>query len=536
LDAELPQAPDLALVRQDQRRAAIDRLFEEPWTLLYRFRGEEAWFSAMLDSKAAPRALKKLGWDLHFEDIGPSMVTQGSGQMPLYQRFARAGVEPLVLVRHPNGGPPLIEMAEDFRLFLNLFPDGDGNLYRTTPGGDRETVVKISADEVKASKASILRYLQARRMHLAVFFDHISHFTEVAANPLPDHEHGLDVVLDDRVWSFVANDDTGELLSRIMGKRLLAPPSRTERLDSEAEQRHVDFIIGYDELGRPREHTADPRRLSDFFGKNRGAPNYLTPVHFRGDVLDRYFHNPGRYAVTDGLVRQGHQWLLKMDNDHSDRVIVFLGDLGRDLPYTEQLHWRAHNVVPDGGLSATAIARSFDALPADGEQLDHRFKAAYERLAEAWTERHGWALFRPLTAADQHLLTKLHVPSSDNPAELDAQILGLAKILVDSLNDPALDAALASPVADERSLAKLERLLRKLGYRETDRDLVVLRSIQGLRSSGVAHTRGSTYEKSLKRLGLIGQPAPVVVSRLLAGAVLMLETLLEDASQPRPGV
>ena len=531
MDADLPQVVDLALVRLDQRRAAIDRLFEEPWILLYCFRDEEAWFSALLDDKAAPRALEKLGWDLHLEDIGPSIVTRGAGQAPRYERFARSGVEPLVLVRYPNSGPPLIEMAEDFRLFLNLFPDIDGNLYRTTTSGDRETVVKISADEVKVSKVSMLRYLQARRMHLAVFFDHVVHFTELADNPLPEHEHELDVILNDRAWSFVANDDTGELISRLMGKRLLAPPSRSEPLDREAEERHVDFIIGYDDLGRPREHTADPHKLSDFFGKNPGAPNYLTPVHFRRDVLDRYFHNPGRYSVADGLVRQGDQWLLRTDNDHTDRVIVFLGDLGRDLPYTEQLHWRAHNVAPDGDLSATAIARSFDARPADGEQLDHRFKAAYGRLAEAWPQHHGWPLFRPLAPADQHLLTRLHVPSGDNPAELDAQILGLAKILVDSLNDPALDAALASPVADERSLAKLERFLRKLGYQETDRDLAVLRSIQSLRSSGVAHTRGSAYDKSLKRLGLGGQPAPVIVARLMSGAVLMLETLLWDASQ-----
>ncbi len=254
-------------------------------------------------------------------------------------------------------------------------------------------------------------------------------------------------------------------------------------------------------------------------------------MHFRREVLDRYFHNRGRFTVSDGSVRHGSHWVLSIDDDHADRVIAFLGDLGRDLPYTEQLHWRMHNVAPDGPLSQTAFARSFEARFADGTQLEHRFKAAYEQLAMAWTAKEGWPLFRSLASADQYLLTKLHVPTSDNPAELDAQILGLAKILVDALNDPALDAALGTPIEGERSLGKLERFLTGLGYGETGRDLAVLRAIQGLRSSGVAHTRGSTYAKSLQRLGLDGQPAPVIVASLLEGTVRMLETLIESAAK-----
>jgi hypothetical protein len=181
--------------------------------------------------------------------------------------------------------------------------------------------------------------------------------------------------------------------------------------------------------------------------------------------------------------------------------------------------------LPDGGLSKTARTRSFDAQFADGEQPEHRFKVAYARFGKSWCETHGWDLFRPLAAGDRHLLTKLHVPTSDNPAELDAQLLGLAKILVDSLNDSEIDAALASPVADERSLAKLERYLTAQGYAEVARDVGTLRTIQGLRSTGAAHARGSNYEKALKRRGLDKQPAPVVVRALIEDAVTLLDGL-----------
>lgn len=78
-------------------------------------------------------------------------------------------------------------------------------------------------------------------------------------------------------------------------------------------------------------------------------------------------------------------------------------------------------------------------------------------------------------------------------------------------------------------LHDLGRDLTRLGYGETGRDLAVLRSIQGLRSSGVAHTRGSTYAKSLQRLGLDGRPAPVIVASLLEGAVQLLSSFIESA-------
>lgn len=144
-------------------------------------------------------------------------------------------------------------------------------------------------------------------------------------------------------------------------------------------------------------------------------------------MLDRYFHNPGRYEVGDGVVRCDPHWVLRMDDDHRERVVVFLGDLGRDLPYTEQLHWRAHNILPDGGLSVTARTRSFDAQFADGVQPEHRFKIAYRHFCGRWLDVHGWPLFRPLATGDEHLLTKLHVPTSDNPAELDAQYWALPR-------------------------------------------------------------------------------------------------------------
>ncbi len=510
---------------QTQRRAAIETLFDGPWVTLYGGEGEESWFSGLVAFENLAKALRDIQWDVHLGETRPSIVTYGSGDDAeiCYARFSDEGFEPIVIARERGSGPLFVELAEDVRLFLNLFPIENGNLVCTDANGDDQVVALVTQEAVQIRKGPLLRYLQARQMHLAVYFDHIVWLDGVADNPLPDAEHYFDVREADRAWSFASNDDGGAAMSRLCGKRLLSPPSRKPRGEQEAdENRYATFILGEDGMGNPSEYLANPKGLADFFGKNPGAPNYLTPVHFKREVLDRYFHNPGKYAVSDGVVRNDPHWVFRMDDDHSGRVVAFLGDLGRDLPYTEQLHWRAHNILPDGGLSKTARSRSFHAQFADGEQPEHRFKVAYARFCKSWSEMHGWDLFRPLATGDQHLLTKLHVPTSDNPAELDAQLLGLAKILVDSLNDGEMDAALASPIANERSLAKLERYLTWRGYPEVNRDVGTLRAIQGLRSTGAAHARGSNYEKTLKRRGLDKQPAPVVVRALIEDAITLL--------------
>ncbi len=513
---------------QLDRRAAIDRLFEGPWITLYRCDGEESWFSGLVAQEKLQKALSDQFWDLHWDQMRPCIVTYGlhDDAEVGYERIQDEGFEPIVIVRERGKGPFFVELAEDIRLFLNLFPTKNGNLASSDENGDEHVAATISADEVRIRKAPLLRYLQARQTYLAVYFDHVLHLETHCEHPLPEAERYVDVREADRTWSFGSRSDLGPPFSRLCGKRLLAPPPRPSRAEREADEgRYVAFIIGEDEMGRPREYSADPKSLANLFGKNAHAPNYLTAVHFKREVLDRYFHNPGKYEVSDGIVRNSPYWSMPMDDDHQTRVVAFLGDLGRDLPYSEQLHWRAHNILPDGGLSRTAQSRSFDAQPADGEQPEHRFKNAYLRFNKTWLDAHGWPLFRPLAPGDQHLLTKLHVPTSDNPAELDAQLVGLAKILIDSLNDAGLDSALASLVSDERSLAKLGRYLTMRKYPEVERDLGTLRAIQGLRSSGAAHARGSNYAKALKRRGLEGKSVPAIIAALIEDAIIMLDGL-----------
>jgi hypothetical protein len=107
------------------------------------------------------------------------------------------------------------------------------------------------------------------------------------------------------------------------------------------EEVYPEFIIRYDQKGKPFRHTCDQETLANYFGKNPDAPHYVTPVHFRREVLQKYYDNPQDFSVGDGVIQRLGFWHMRVDNDHPDRVIAFLGDLGRDLPESERHHWLA---------------------------------------------------------------------------------------------------------------------------------------------------------------------------------------------------
>jgi len=83
---------------------------------------------------------------------------------------------------------------------------------------------------------------------------------------------------------------------------------------------------------------------------------------------------------------------MYLDNHHDNKVCAWLGDLGRDLPYGEQLHWRAYNIAPEGSVSEIYYRRQIIAEFADSDRPEHLFKERYDDLRKACDECLGWQL------------------------------------------------------------------------------------------------------------------------------------------------
>jgi hypothetical protein len=274
---------------------------------------------------------------------------------------------------------------------------------------------------------------------------------------------------------------------------------------------YASFIVGIDAEG------VAIRVSCDCEGDDGRSSNFLTPVFFKREVLQKYFSEPARYTVEDGRLSCGALWELRMDNDHPRRVGAWLGDLGH-LSSEEQAHWRAFNVVPDDRFSPTFITRNIQEWFADPTMPDLVFKSLYHRINKAWEKRFTWSLWRKPHAQDEYIFNKLHVSLGDEQSEFDEQTLLLAKSLVDFLNEDQLAAGAGTLPAEAKGIAKLTGFLAQVGFSGSDTHLQFLRDLQRIRSKGV-HRKTGEYERALEKLGVAAMHRVDASHRLFAKAV-----------------
>lgn len=472
---------------------AFERLREED--------RQESQFACLLTAEATMTALQRGSWDFDFGDGAPGFaVGYEDGQHGVeYWTASADGIIPLVYYRIFSGVfPHTVELAEDFRLFWGLYHNSvTGQWSMADDNGDTVVVAKQTATALQIRRDFVRRYQAARQLALDLQFNIIRHGGSELRNLVDPY---VEVNEETCRISYGGGGilSNNRYFTRCLGKRILAPPEieRSGVWPFEPTRRFIDFIIGIDDDGRNIEYTCDPDSLSNYFGANAGAPHFLTPVFFRRAVLDKYYADPDRYQVEDGYLRAGAFWGLPIDNDLGEHVAVFLGDLGH-LPEGEQQYWRSFNVAPAGSLSETAIRRSFLNQFVDTDRIEYRFYRAYEVLNEAWASRFGWPIFKELHSGDAHLAHSLHVPTSPGFAAFDAQLTGLAKLVVDSLNEEMLGKNLTGKATGEKGIGKLERFLHEQGL-DTQGALLceTLRRVQGARSRSAAHRKGSDFSET----------------------------------------
>lgn len=504
-------------LKQTRMRARFRQNGRGPWTVVYSSwrdgTSNGAQFAAFSETSRREHALCDAGWDFHIGNGLPGFSQSYSSGQPetRYHRFGGYdSLEPLVIVQEHHGALPemLPQLAEEFRHYHNLWVSPDGTrLIKLDDDGSQYVAAEVSSDEVRV-RTNLLRQFQAgRQLDLLLFIDSVQFVPDLSDADEFDYDAIDDEIEEpDARISFVAQRRTlgggRDPFSRLLGTRVMLPPGQSHAgvwpFDEDEPEHYPDFIIGEDENGRKIRHSCDPELLANYFGKNPDAPHYLTPVFFHREVLQKYYEEPERYTVTDGYLSCASLWGVRVDNDHPDHVMVFLGDLGRDLPESERDHWRSRNIPPTSIMSQTNFRRSFLNQPTWPEAPDLRFKHRYERLRADWSTSLAWDLFREPVEADAHVLKRLRIPLNESQPEFEGQILNLAKVLVDWLNESKLGSLLEAKVKDEKSIAKLKRWLEQEGYPDIDADVAVLQKVQRLRSRAAAHRKGSDYNAFLR--------------------------------------
>lgn len=302
------------------------------------------------------------------------------------------------------------------------------------------------------------------------------------------------------------------------------------------KKQYIEFIVGVDDNGRELHYTCDPSKLSNYFGANPDAPHYLTPIFFDSAVLSKYYSNPEKYKVDDGIIRCGTLWSLYIDNQNTGYVSAYLGDLGRNLPSEQEQHyWRGFNKALDAKLSATKFKRDFMALPASSQSQDFVFKNTYVKTNRQFAEKAGWPLFLELDEQDRYNFEGLRIPINNSIVEMDMLVLSLVKVLLDSLNEKEIVSHLTGTYEKlVGSISKLEVWFQEkqlTGYQD---HIKFLRNLQELRSSGTGHRKGKSYQKISKVFDIQKENYTETFSNILESATLFLNyinTHIEELSK-----
>jgi len=475
-------------------------------------------YCALIPNSKAQEVLQDSSWDFHMDQGMPGsiMYYPASGKEGVeYLRYGTDnGMEPLVIHRSFHGlKPQYVEISEEFRHFHRLYHNKKTNQFISidNAGNDR-VIVSYDPDYIKIRLREIKQFLAIKEMHLAIFFDCLMcsgiSLSELGlSDDRQDYNEGL------FRYSRACRDDLfcGDTKSfcRIWGKKLIPGFTKEKSgfwgFEEEKPEKHIDFIIGVDENGENVMYSSDPGGLSNrIFDKKPTTPDYLTPVFFKKAVLDKYYQQPDKYSVEDGYLRCCGLWGVRMDNHHADKVVIWLGDLGRDLPYEEKLHWKSFNIQPIGGVSSTFFKRQLLAQPTDTDQPDILFKHEYAELASYSQKILGWSLILPLAEEDQHYFQSLRIVSASDQKAFDEIIQGLTKTLIDSINEKQLKQLVPEDKRDEikGSISRLEYVLQGAEVGDYEIHIQFLRGLQELRSSGSAHRKGSKYQEVVTRLGL----------------------------------
>ncbi len=527
-------ADDANHILQTARRSQLNRIGAEPWVTVYSREststGNGSYFCALVRNASVETSTPDWSWRLQIGGGLPRFSRQytGHGTTSMYHRFGSGDetVEPFVFVRSFHEiKEGYIELSEEFRHFFNLYYDAKTNSYiRIDEHGSEETVAIVTADSVKVKTRTLRQFLAARQMSFAIFFDFVAFATTEMSF---DHSRqDEEITRGDLRYSFHINAPPAarRVTSRLLGTRIILPLPREECgiWPYEKTPQSATFIIGVDGNGHEIIHTCALDVLN-----TPGAPDFLTPVVFRREVLKRYYENPEKYSVHDGYLSCGNLWSLHIDNDGRDHVVVFLGYLA-SLGIEDQYYWRSFNIPPtDSGLSDTARRRALLAEFVDATSPDLVFKRKFVDFQEAWEKKFCWQLFRVLRAEDEHVLKLLRVPLNESVVEFEQVVLALSTLLQDSLNDSELVSSLP-PVTDEKSIDKFRRFLVSKRYPPVKRDIDFLRALQlGRSKAGSAHRKGDDYQKVTTQLGWTHQTKRGVFTDFLRQANEMLDGLTE---------
>lgn len=389
-----------------------------------------------------------------------------------------------------------IDILEEFVLYFNLYKEGN-NFILIDDGGNENIVITIEdTKEVKIKTNLLMEFMSVKNYSLSLNFDFVIY----------DYKEDLQLEYENMDCDYYkSTNQFGELQSSI-GKKIIKKPSKVKK----EKELYEDFIIGVDEYGDNIDFSCNHNILGNLFGGNKENPQYLTPIFFKKEVLTKYYSQTEKYGVGDGGISCGGLWFLRLDMNNPNYITAYLGDLGRDLPYTEQQYWKHYNIPPNGTISDVEFQRSFMVRPTNPTDEVLYFRDLLYKLNSYWNKQYKFHLFKPLNESDSHYYKSFRIPLTNEQKDFDEQLSSLSKIILESINIKEINKYFkhnSIDIDDDlKGINRLKIYIKSIGYNEEDTESKIgyFNMLYDLRSKMTAHRKSEKIvNKELEKHQLI---------------------------------
>ena len=296
------------------------------------------------------------------------------------------------------------------------------------------------------------------------------------------------------------------------------------------DEEGVDFLtLDWRHNNDVRMISTHPDATTNYFeADDNDLPFEVSPAFFRPAVLRKYTADREKYTVTERDVSCRGAWGLRgYGVNDAGQVFAYICYL-RDLPESEQLHWKAHNERPKASIPQRYVRTDFEGEFVDPTPVDDlvRILTEWDSDQVAWWRTAGASL-------DERIVP----PRANSRDEWEDTFLELSKCIVEGFSIKAIRARLDDNGIEyaerERSLLLLQRLLRQtLGSQSVELD--GLREIQRIRSKTKAHRSGregrAIAKDALETHGSYGAHF-VHVCKMLVGELKAIEKVI--TARPR---
>jgi hypothetical protein len=265
----------------------------------------------------------------------------------------------------------------------------------------------------------------------------------------------------------------------------------------ETKKRRYESFIAQDwKNDRIVEISCEPDKTANYFTKSN-LPFELSPAFSRPEVLLKYKADTEKYQIRDRTITCRGTWYLdSIDINEAGQVHAYICDL-RDLPYEEQLHWKAYNEPPKASLSKRAITNDFEG----NWHMEYDPLVSLKELIRKWTgKKFPWWTLR-----NEKLPDLVHYPVTSSADEWADELLHLDQLVVEGFEEGWLkDQAKKlgrTPDIKFRSLKLVEECFMGLGIESEHAYQIMtpLQELHTLRSKLKGHASGEEAVKIKQR-------------------------------------